>query len=170
MVKGGSLPTERDSVGRVLTPLRRRWLWPVGARAGPPGAGGPPLAAGVDAIGAGSGAAHSTQEGREGLCQAQEGGGIAGLISDRWQLGAQRLFALAQRWHSLTQLLQRQEFFLIGGNSLSMLLPTRVSSLRKLGSRCLVGSEQRAAARRRSSSCWIKVESSSKRMTSAHTI
>jgi hypothetical protein len=29
------------------------------------------------------GAAQSAQEGREGLCQAQEGGAIAGLISDR---------------------------------------------------------------------------------------
>jgi hypothetical protein len=34
------------------------------------------------------GAAQSTKERREGLCQAQEGGAIASLISDRLQLGA----------------------------------------------------------------------------------
>ena len=61
------------------------------------------------------GATQSAQERREGLCQAQERGAIASLISDRLQLGAQRLFPLAQRGYSLTQLLERQEFFLIGG-------------------------------------------------------
>jgi hypothetical protein len=33
-------------------------------------------------------AAQSAQERREGLCQAQKRGAIAGLISDRLQLGA----------------------------------------------------------------------------------
>src|ERR1039458_8096613 len=41
-----------------------------------------------------------------------------------------------------------------------MLLPTRVSSRCKLCSRCFVGSDARAAASRRSSSCWISVGSS----------
>ena len=38
-----------------------------------------------------------------------------------------------------------------------MPLPIRVSSLCRLCSRFLVGSDARAAARRRSSSCWISV-------------
>src|ERR1700730_2579289 len=40
---------------------------------------------------------------------------ITGLICDRLQFRAQRLFPLTQRGHSLTQLLERQEFLLIGG-------------------------------------------------------
>src|SRR6266571_5707325 len=51
-----------------------------------------------------------------------------------------------------------------------MPLPTWVSSLCKLCSRFLVGSDERAAARRRSSSCWISVGSSSNRITSVQTI
>ena len=60
------------------------------------------------------GAAQTTEERREGFCKAQERGAIGGLVSDRLQLGAQRLLALPQRRHALAQLLERQEFLLIG--------------------------------------------------------
>jgi len=52
----------------------------------------------------------------------------------------------------------------------SMPLQTCVNSLCRPCSRFFVGSDARAAARRRSSSCWISVGSSSKRITSAQTI
>lgn len=51
---------------------------------------------------------------REGLREAQECGPIIGLVSDCLQLGAERLFALSQRRHTLTQLLDGHECFLVG--------------------------------------------------------
>ena len=47
------------------------------------------------------GAAQTAEERGERLGQAQERDAIGRLISDRLQLGAQRLFALPQRWHTL---------------------------------------------------------------------
>src|SRR5271169_4396050 len=55
-------------------------------------------------------------------------------------------------------------------SSRSMPLPTCVNSLRRPCSRFFVGSDARAAARRRSGSCWISVGSSSNRITSVQTI
>ena len=43
------------------------------------------------------GAAQTTEECRESLGKAKERGAIGSLVSDRLQLGAQRLFALPQR-------------------------------------------------------------------------
>jgi hypothetical protein len=47
------------------------------------------------------GAAQTAEEGRECLGKAQERDAIGSLISDRLQLGAQRVFALPQRGHTL---------------------------------------------------------------------
>ena len=58
---------------------------------------------------------------------------IAGLFGERVQLGAERLLALAQGWHPLSQLLQRQELFLIGGEqSLDALAHAHQLSLHRL--------------------------------------
>ena len=62
------------------------------------------------------GAAQPAEERREGFCKAQERGAISDAVSDRLQLGAQRLFTLPQRRHAFPQLLERQEFLLIGGD------------------------------------------------------
>ena len=60
-------------------------------------------------------AAQASKECGESLCQAQECGAIIGLIGDRLQLGTEYLLAMAHCGHALTQLLERQESFLIGG-------------------------------------------------------
>ena len=60
------------------------------------------------------GAAQAAEERRQRLGKAQERGAIVGLVSDRLQFGAQRLFAVTQRRHTLAQLLKRQELLLIG--------------------------------------------------------
>ena len=60
------------------------------------------------------GATQAAEERRQSLGKAQERGAIGGLVSDCLQLGTQRLFALAQRRHTLAQLLKRQEILLIG--------------------------------------------------------
>jgi len=60
------------------------------------------------------GAAQSGEERGESLCQAQERSAIVSLVGDCLQLGAQPFFAPAQRGHSLAQLLERYELFLIG--------------------------------------------------------
>jgi hypothetical protein len=54
------------------------------------------------------------EERREGFREAQEGRSIVGLVSDCLQLSTEHLFALAQRRHTLTQLLDRHECFLVG--------------------------------------------------------
>jgi hypothetical protein len=46
--------------------------------------------------------------------QAQECSAIVGLVGDRLQLSTECLLALTQHRHALTQLIDRQEFFLIG--------------------------------------------------------
>ena len=51
---------------------------------------------------------------RECFCEAQICRPLARLISDRLQLGTQRLLALTQRRHPLAQLLQRQKVLLMG--------------------------------------------------------
>src|ERR1700737_395291 len=58
--------------------------------------------------------AQAGEERCEGLRQAQECCPIVGLISNRLKLGTERLFTLAQCRHALTQLLDRQETFLVG--------------------------------------------------------
>ncbi len=59
----------------------------------------------------------ATQAGKE-RCkifrQAQKSRPIISLIGDCLQLSTERLFALAQSWHTLTQLFDRQECFLVG--------------------------------------------------------
>jgi len=50
--------------------------------------------------------AQTAQESREGLGKAQEGVSVCGLVSDRLQFGAQRLFALSQQAHTLAQLIE----------------------------------------------------------------
>ena len=51
--------------------------------------------------------AQAGEERREGLRQAQEGYPIVGLVGDRLELSAERLFTMAQRRHALAQLLDR---------------------------------------------------------------
>ena len=60
-------------------------------------------------------AAQASKECCESLCQAQECGAIVGLVGDRLQLSTECLLAMTQCRHTFTQLLKRQEFFLIGG-------------------------------------------------------
>ena len=60
------------------------------------------------------GTAQAREECCDGFCQAQEYFPIVGLVSDRLQLGAKRLLALTQCRHALTQLLDRQQPFLVG--------------------------------------------------------
>ena len=50
----------------------------------------------------------------DGLREAKEGRPIVGLVSDCLQFDAERLFALAQRRHTLAQLLDRHERLLVG--------------------------------------------------------
>ena len=59
--------------------------------------------------------AQARKECCESLCQAQECGAIIGAVSDRLQLSIECLLAMTQCRHTFTQLLKRQEFFLIGG-------------------------------------------------------
>src|SRR2546422_1666216 len=59
-------------------------------------------------------AAQASKECCEGFCQAQECSAIVGLVGDRLQLSTECLLALAQHRHALPQLLDRQQFFLIG--------------------------------------------------------
>ena len=59
-------------------------------------------------------AAQAGKECCESLCQAQECDAIIGLVSDRLQLSTKYLLALTQCRHAFTQLLKRQESFLIG--------------------------------------------------------
>jgi hypothetical protein len=47
------------------------------------------------------GAAQTAEERGERLGEAQERDAIGSLVGDRLQLGAQRLLALPQRWHTL---------------------------------------------------------------------
>ena len=61
------------------------------------------------------GAAQASKECCESFRQAQEYGTIIGLVSDRLQLSTECLLAMTQCRHTFTQLLKRQEFFLIGG-------------------------------------------------------
>jgi len=61
-----------------------------------------------------SSTAQTGEERRKGLRQAQEGRPIVGLVSDCLQLSPERLFALAQCRHTLTQLIDRHKCFLIG--------------------------------------------------------
>jgi hypothetical protein len=90
------------------------------------------------------GAAQSRQERCESLCQAQEHGAIVSLVGDRLQLGACRLLSVTQRRHSLAQLLQRYELFLIGvekpfdalANTSQFSLQALLALLRWIGSSC----------------------------------
>src|SRR5437660_6190098 len=56
----------------------------------------------------------ASKECGEGFCQAQECSPIVSLVGNRLQLSTERLLALTQHRHALTQLLDRQESFLIG--------------------------------------------------------
>src|SRR5215469_2805142 len=60
-------------------------------------------------------AAQASKECCESFCQTQEYGTIVGLVSDRLQLSTECLLAMTQCRHTFTQLLKRQESFLIGG-------------------------------------------------------
>ncbi len=60
------------------------------------------------------GHAQPREERSERLREMQVRGALPRLISDRLLLGAQRLLALAQRWHPLPQLFEGQELFLVG--------------------------------------------------------
>jgi len=60
-------------------------------------------------------AAQARKECCESFCQTQECGAIIGLVGDRLQLGTECLLAMTQYRHAFTQLLKRQESFLIGG-------------------------------------------------------
>src|SRR5215471_9566080 len=60
------------------------------------------------------GTTQAREECCDGFCQAQEYFPIVGLVSDRLQLAAKRLLALTQCRHALTQLLDRQQSFLVG--------------------------------------------------------
>ena len=51
-------------------------------------------------------AAQLAEECRECFREAQKGGAVLGLISDRLQVRAQCLFSLPQRRHSVAQLLE----------------------------------------------------------------
>ena len=61
-----------------------------------------------------SGAAQAGEKCCEGLGQAQECNLIGALVSDRLQLSTNRLLALTQQGHSIAQLFNRQESFLVG--------------------------------------------------------
>src|SRR5215471_5657563 len=61
------------------------------------------------------GTAQASKECCESFRQAQEYGTIIGLVSDRLQLSTEYLLAMTQCRHTFTQLLKRQESFLIGG-------------------------------------------------------
>jgi hypothetical protein len=61
------------------------------------------------------GAAQASKECCESFRQAQEYGTIIGLVSYRLQLSTECLLAMTQCRHTFTQLLKRQESFLIGG-------------------------------------------------------
>ena len=59
--------------------------------------------------------AQASKECCESFCQAQECSAIIGAVSDRLQLSTECLLAMTQCGHTFTQLLKRQESFLIGG-------------------------------------------------------
>jgi len=59
--------------------------------------------------------AQASKECGEGFCQAQECGAIIDLVGDRLQLSTECLLALTQSRHAFTQLLNRQESFLVCG-------------------------------------------------------
>jgi retron-type reverse transcriptase len=87
------------------------------------------------------GHAHPRQKRRECLCETEIRCPLARLIRDRLQLGAQCLFALAQEWHPLAQLLQRQQVFLIRGQHALDALPDteQIAVQRLLALPCRVG-------------------------------
>ena len=60
-------------------------------------------------------AAQASKECCKGLCQAQECDAIISLVGNRLQLSTECLLAMTQWRHTITQLLKRQESFLIGG-------------------------------------------------------
>jgi hypothetical protein len=60
-------------------------------------------------------AAQASKECCESLCQAQECSAIISLVGNRLQLSTECLLAMTQCRHTFTQLLKRQEFFLISG-------------------------------------------------------
>jgi hypothetical protein len=61
-----------------------------------------------------SSTAQADEKRRKGFRQTKEGCPIVGLVSDCLQLSTERLFALAQCWHALAQLLDRKKCFLVG--------------------------------------------------------
>jgi hypothetical protein len=61
-----------------------------------------------------SSTAQAGEECRKGFRQAKETCLIVGLVSDCLQLSTERLFALAQCRHTLTQLFDRKKCFLVG--------------------------------------------------------
>jgi hypothetical protein len=61
-----------------------------------------------------SGTTQPSEKCCEGLGQAQECNLIGALVSDRLQLSTKRLLALTQQGHSIAQLFNRQESFLVG--------------------------------------------------------
>ena len=115
--------------------------------------------------------AQASEEYCESLCQAQECGAIIGLVGDRLQISTDCLLAMTQCRHTFTQLLKRQESFLIGGEESF----DTFANMGQLPLQTLLTfrgwiSEVRAAASRRSSSWCIRAGSSSRRITSAQTI
>jgi hypothetical protein len=64
-----------------------------------------------------SSSVQAVEERREGLRQSKECRPIVGLVSDCLQFRAESLFSLAQRRHTLTQLLDRHECFLVGAQN-----------------------------------------------------
>src|SRR5215470_16386743 len=101
-------------------------------------------------------AAQASKECCESLCQAQECDAIISLVGNRLQLSTECLLAMTQCRHTITQLLKRQESFLIGGEKSFDTFADMGNSLCRLCSRFAVGSEVRAASSRRSSSWCIK--------------
>jgi hypothetical protein len=59
--------------------------------------------------------AQAREEGGQGLGQTQHGGAVGDLIDDGLQFRSQALLALPQFGHAATQVVQRQEIFLVGG-------------------------------------------------------
>src|ERR1035438_1798534 len=80
-----------------------------------------------------SSSVQAVEKGREGLGEAKEGLPIISLVSDCLQLDAERLFTLAERRHTLAQLLDRHERFLVGAEkSFDALANMRQFSLQAL--------------------------------------
>ena len=95
----------------------------------------------------------SREKGQQRFRETQVRRSFSSLFGDRLPLRPQRTLALTQGRHPLAQLLQRQQFLLIGGQQTLDAFPTRTRSRCSACSRCRVGSAARATARRRSSSC-----------------